>query len=220
MQSEVVKHNKEWEKLYKEEAKIIKKALGKNCVALHHIRDTSFKSDVCAVNGKIEIILLATVKNADEVTPDALQDIGYVQTHDGYKKEGDTDVVLWVRNLKNSDGEDEIARETSLRDYMAAHPEKAAEYTAYKAEYAEKSADISEIKEATEKYFDEFRTEIAKWTKEQNNISMGLALGMCFGMSIGMAIGSAMGNSTLGMTMGMSIGMCIGIALGSAKNKK
>ena len=39
MQSEVVKHNKEWEKLYKEEAKIIKKALGKNCVALHHIRE-------------------------------------------------------------------------------------------------------------------------------------------------------------------------------------
>ena len=142
MQNEIVKYSKEWEKLYREEAKKIKKSLGKNCVTVHHIRDTAFKSDVCAVNGKIEIVLLATVKKADEVTPDILGDIGYGQIFAGYKKEGETDVILWVREAKNQDNDGEILRETSLRDYMAAHPEKAAEYTAYKAQCAEKANDI------------------------------------------------------------------------------
>ena len=220
MQNEIVKYSKEWEKLYKQEAKNIKKSLGKNCITVHHIRETSFRSDVCAVGGKIEIVLLATVKKADDVMPDTLRDIGYGQTFAGYKKEGETDVILWVREAKNPVNDEETLRETSLRDYMAAHPEKAAEYTAYKAKCAEEANDILEIKELMEKYFDELRSEISKWTAEQNNISFGLALGMCFGMSIGMAIGSSMGNPTLGMTMGMSVGMCLGIAFGSAKNKK
>jgi GrpB-like predicted nucleotidyltransferase (UPF0157 family) len=220
MQNEIVKYSKEWEKTYNDEAKKIKKALGKNCVAVHHIRDTSFKSDVCKVGGKIEIILLATVKKADDITPDTLRGIGYAQIFAGYKKDGETEVILWVREVKNQENYGEILRETSLRDYMASHPEKALEYTAHKAKCAEEANDILDIKEAMEKYFDELRPEISKWTTGQNNISMGLALGMCFGMSIGMAIGSSMGNTTLGMTMGMSLGMCLGIALGSAKNKK
>jgi F0F1-type ATP synthase assembly protein I len=152
--------------------------------------------------------------------PDKLRDIGYGQIFAGYEKEGESDVILWVREAKNTDNVGETLRETSLRDYMAAHPEKAAEYTAYKAKCAEKANDILDAKEAMEKYFDELRPEISKWMAEQNNVSMGLALGMCFGMSIGMAIGSSMGNPTLGMTVGMSIGMCLGIALGSAKNRK
>ena len=216
----ILQYSKEWEKLYKEEAKKIKKLLGKNCVAVHHIRDTSFKSDVCVLNGKIEIVILATVKKVDEVIPDTLCSIGYEQIFAGYKKEGEIDVVLWVREAKTPNNYGEILRETTLRDYMVAHPEKAAEYIAYKAKCAKEANDILEIKELTGKYFDELRPEISKWQAEQNNVSTGLALGMCLGMSIGTSIGAAMGNMTLGMTMGTSIGMCLGIALGHAKNKK
>ena len=220
MQTEIVKYNKEWEKLYKEEAKAIKKALGKGCIAVNHVRDTSFRSDVCAVGGKIEIVIIATVKKADDVSPDMLCGIGYGQIFAGYKKEGETDVVLWIRETKKLDNDGETLRETSLRNYMIANPEKAKEYAEYKAKCASETAEISDVKESEEKFLNDLRPEISKWQEEQNNVSFGLAIGMCLGMSSGMAIGSAMGNPTLGMTMGMSVGMCLGIAFGSAKNKK
>ena len=219
MKTEIVKYNKEWEKLYRAEAKKIKKELGKNCVSVQHIRDTSFKCDVCAVNRKIELRVMATVKKIDDISADALFELGYGQTSDGYKKEGDIDTILWIRSAENLDGKDEILRETSLRDYLVSHPEKAKAYAEYKAKCAEDTDDISKIEEATENFFDALRPEIDKWTKEQYNISMGISLGMCFGMSIGLAIGSAMGNTALGMTTGMSIGMCLGIALAYSKNK-
>ncbi len=220
MQTEIVKYNKEWEKLYREEAKAIKKALGKNCVAVHHIRDTAFKSDICVINGKIEMMLMAVVKNADDVSSDILHEVGYGQTFAGYKKEGDIDIILWIRNAENNNSESEFMREISLRNYMMSHTEKAKEYAEYKAKCAGETADILDVKEATENFFDELRSEIGKWTKDQNNFSFGLSMGMCLGMSVGMAIGSAMGNAAIGMTMGMSVGMCLGIAIGSVKNKK
>jgi len=219
IKTETIKYDSEWEKFFKSEAKKIKKALGKNCVAVHHIRDTSFKSDVCVLNGKITIFAMAVVKNIEASTLDFLREIGYKQeVHEGYKKEGDPEIILWITPLARDN--EAIMCELSLRDYMAAHPEKAKEYAEYIEKEALNSADILSLSAKRESYFEKLRPEIDKWVKEQNNFSFGLSMGMCFGMSIGTAIGAAMGNIAIGMTMGMSVGMCLGIAIGSAKNKK
>ena len=180
MLNEIVKYNKEWEKLYREEAKNIKKSLGKNCVAVHHIRDTSFKSDVCAVNGKIEIVLLATVKKADEVSPDTLRDIGYGQIFAGYKKEGETDVILWVREAKNHDNEGENC--DSERRHFS--DELRPEVSKWMAEQNNVSMGLA--------LGMCFGMSIGMAIgSAMGNPTLGMTMGMSIGMCLGIALGSA-----------------------------
>lgn len=220
MEAKIFEYDKNWEAMFKAEAKKLKKALGKNCVYIQHIRDTSFKNQVCVLDGKLKIFILICVKKLDGVAPDSLSELGYKQdVYEGYKKDGETDIILWFVDNVTSSCQESSSAELSLRNYMIVHPEKAKEYSEYKAKAVSESEDRMSVISAEEKFLDNLRPEIDKWTKEQSNISMGISLGICFGMSIGLAIGSAMGNTAVGMTTGMSIGMCLGVAFAYSKNK-
>ncbi|MBQ8403053.1 MAG: GrpB family protein [Clostridia bacterium] len=221
--TEIVEYNPEWEKIFKEEAKSIKKILGKNCVDIQHIGDTSFKgAKICPDEGQVEICFMVIVKNKSEVFENSgtLEQRGYFNCKTFYYKDGKEKMVLYLYDKNNDSDAKRIQEHLSVRDYMIAHTEKAVEYAKHKANIMNEFEDVRDYCIERDKFIEELKPDIDKWNKEQAKIGMGLSLGMCFGMSIGTALGAAMGNIALGMTMGMSIGMCLGIAFGSAKNEK
>ncbi len=96
---EIVEYNPEWEKIFKEEAKAIKKILGKNCIDIQHIGDTSFKgAKICPDEGQIEICFMVIVKNKNEFfeNSSALEQRGYLNCKTFYYKDGKEKNVLYV----------------------------------------------------------------------------------------------------------------------------
>jgi len=70
---EVVPYNSEWPEMYKNEAAPIKKALGDNCMAIHHFGSTS----VPGLSAKPKIDILAVVKSFAFINIPALEQLGF-----------------------------------------------------------------------------------------------------------------------------------------------
>lgn len=137
---EVVPYQDKWPSMFEAEAKLIKQALGDNCVAIHHIGSTS----VPGLAAKPIIDILPVVKNimlVDQANP-AMQALGYdVKGEFGiffrrFFQKGNEKRTHNVHVFE--EGNTEIDRHIKFRDWMRAHPDDREAYAKLKKELATK----------------------------------------------------------------------------------
>ncbi|MBI2707492.1 MAG: GNAT family N-acetyltransferase [Proteobacteria bacterium] len=124
---EVVPYDSNWPRLFEEESAKIKKALGDNCIVVHHVGSTAVPG-LCA-KPKIDIILVA--KNIALIGQD-LEKLGYESRGEfnipfrlGFSKRGALlNVNLHVYEEENP----EINLNLLFRDYLRNFPEALEEY--------------------------------------------------------------------------------------------
>lgn len=221
-QIQIVDYDPLWRQEFKEEAKKIRKILGKNCVTVNHIGSTAVKG----MPAKPIIDIMPVVKDINAV--DALnaefEKLGYeccgeygIKGRRYYRKGGDNRThhvhIFEITDKENTD------RHLAFRDYLLAHPDKAKEYGELKKKLAVEYMDDSEsYSQGKSDFVTRLEEEALIWHKKTQRQSVSMALGMCFGYAIGTGIGVAVGNMSLGV-LGLAVGMAVGIALGNIKNK-
>ncbi len=137
---EVVDYNPDWPKMFEEEAKFIKKALGGNCIAIHHIGSTS----VPGLSAKPIIDILPVVKDILKVDK-ATKPMERL----GYEAKGEYGIAFRRFFQKGKDvrthnvhvfeeGDTEIDRHLRFRDWMRTHDDDARSYAKLKLELASK----------------------------------------------------------------------------------
>ncbi len=220
----VTEHNPQWAKQFREEAKLIKKVLSKNCVEVHHIGSTAVKG----LYAKPIIDIMPVVK--DLAASDALnaefEKLGYecmgehgIQGRRYYVKGGE--VHTHHIHVFAADNKTEILRHLAVRNYLHTHPNDAAEYGELKKKLAEEFAcDAEGYCNGKAEFMRELEAKSVKWQTNQHHVSGGAALGMCFGCAIGIAIGTACGNTAIGMAIGMCAGLTIGVMLSYVRKGK
>lgn len=221
---EVVNYNPEWPKMFREEARQIKKILGRNCVAVYHIGSTSVKG----MKAKPIIDIMPVVRDLAKV--DALnprfEALGYecmgeygIPGRRFYRKGGNNrthHVHIFAQSSRT-----EIQRHLAVRGYLMSTPQKVKEYSDLKTYLAQAYSDDCEgYCEGKNEFMKQLETEALQWQEKQNHVSRYMSVGMCLGMAIGCAFGAASGNVGTGMSTGMCIGLCLGLAYGSNKTKK
>lgn len=215
---EVVEYNPEWEKKFKLEAKEIKRILGKNCVAIHHIGSTAVKG----MKAKPVIDIMPVVKDLSLVDGHnaEFEALGYecmgeygIPGRRFYIKGGDQrthHIHIFEQSNKT-----EILRHLAVRDYLSSHPEDAKAYGELKTKLAEEYAyDNDGYCDGKDAFVKELEQKAVSWQKKQEHIGTCMSLGMCFGVSIGLCIGTALGKTSMGMCYGISFGMLLGLAYG------
>jgi GrpB-like predicted nucleotidyltransferase (UPF0157 family)/GNAT superfamily N-acetyltransferase len=135
---EVVAYNSAWPTLFESEAELIKKALGKNCLAIHHIGSTA----VPDLSAKPIIDLLPVVKDILQVDP-----CNAVMSQLGYEIKGEYGIAFRRFFQKGSErrthnvhvfeeGNSEIERHLKFRDWMRTHAPDREAYGALKTDLA------------------------------------------------------------------------------------
>ena len=186
---EVVDYRPEWETMFKEESKKIKKILGKNCVGVNHIGSTSVKG----LPAKPIIDIMPVVK-----------DISLVDAHNsefealGYECRGEFGIPGRRFFAKGGDNrthhihifeqsnQTDIQRHIAVRDYLNAHSDTAAEYAALKKKLAaEFPFDNDGYCDGKEEYMKSLEEKALHWQEKQNRISLGISLDLMFGIAFG-----------------------------------
>jgi GrpB-like predicted nucleotidyltransferase (UPF0157 family) len=128
----VVPYNPDWPIIYEKESKLIKEALGDNCIEIHHIGSTSVPDLVA----KPKIDMLAVV-NSPSAALKQLEKIGIqyrgeynIPLHCGFSKRGSVDINLHVYEK----GHPEVDLNLLFRDYLRAHNQVRDEYAYLKKE--------------------------------------------------------------------------------------
>lgn len=131
---EVVPYHSQWPEMFASEAELIKQALGKNCLAIHHIGSTS----VPGLSAKPIIDILPVVRSIQEVdkAAKAMESLGY-------EAKGEYGIAFrrYFHKGKNArthnvhiyqEGDPEISRYLKFRDWMRSHPDDAENYAKLK----------------------------------------------------------------------------------------
>ena len=138
---EVVPYNSAWPQMFEAEAALIKKALGDNCIAIHHIGSTS----IPGLSAKPIIDILPVVKDIQKVEARPMETLGYEAKGEygmafrRYFQKGDDIRTHHVHVFEQ--GDPEIDRYLKFRDWMRSHPDDAKAYAALKSELAKKFSD-------------------------------------------------------------------------------
>lgn len=212
---EVVDYRPEWEKMFQEEEKKIRKILGKNCIAVYHIGSTSVKG----LHAKPIIDIMPVVK-----------DISLVDAHDPefralgcdcrgefgipgrrfYAKGGDR--RTHHIHIFEKSSEADIKRHLAVRDYLRSHPDTAREYAELKknlaARYPHDNDGYCNGKDA---YMKELEQKALKWQEEQEAGDTSVSLGICLGLCLGTALGTAFDNLGFWLSLGLALGICFGL---------
>jgi GrpB-like predicted nucleotidyltransferase (UPF0157 family) len=131
---EIVLYNPEWPKIFEAEATVIKKALGDNCIAIHHIGSTS----VPGLAAKPIIDMMPVVRDivAVDQTIKAMEAIGYEAKGEGgmlfrryFQKKG-FNVHIFEQTSSEIDGH------LLFRDWMRIHEDDREDYATLKQDLA------------------------------------------------------------------------------------
>lgn len=136
---EVVAYNPAWPEMFKQEAEKIKRALGDNCLEVHHIGSTS----VPGLAAKPLIDMIPVVRDITKVDAanDALKALGYEPQGEfgipfrRYFQKGGDNRTHHVHIFEQ--GSPEIERHLKFRDWMRSHPEDALAYGELKQQLAQ-----------------------------------------------------------------------------------
>lgn len=137
---EVVPYRLQWPEMFSSEAELIKQALGKNCIAIHHIGSTS----VPGLSAKPIIDMLPVVRNIREVDKaiKAMESLGYEAKGEygiAFRRYFQKGKDVRTHNVHiYQENDPEISRYLKFRDWMCAHPDDAQNYAKLKEELAEK----------------------------------------------------------------------------------
>jgi GrpB-like predicted nucleotidyltransferase (UPF0157 family) len=133
---EVVPYNNDWPQMFESEKEIISKALGENCVAIHHIGSTA----VPGLSAKPKIDIIAVAKDRETAIAN-LKTAGYAHKGEwniplkcGFAKRGNIDVNL---HMFFDENHPEVELNLKFRDYLRAHPDVRDQYAAIKMKILE-----------------------------------------------------------------------------------
>lgn len=117
----VVPYNPEWPQWYEDEVRLIKDALGDDCLEIHHVGSTS----VPGLSAKSRIDILSVVTHPDQVI-NKLASIGFdfrgefnIPMRFGFTKRGKRECNLHVFEK----GHPEVELNLIFRDYLRSHPD-------------------------------------------------------------------------------------------------
>ena len=126
----VAPYNPQWPAMFEAEATTIAKALGKNCIALHHVGSTS----VPGLAAKPTIDIIGVVGDPFK-TIEPLASVGFVYRgeynipmHFGFSKKEGVDVNLHIYE----EGHPEIDLNLAFRDYLRTHTKARDDYAMLK----------------------------------------------------------------------------------------
>ena len=130
---EVVEYNPEWPAIFEKEKSIILDALGKNCIAIHHVGSTS----VPGLVAKPKIDIIAVANDREKARAD-LEKVGYsydgewnIPLQGGFAKRTGTHVNLHMFFEKDHP---EIELNLAFRDYLRTHEDAKTAYGNLKKE--------------------------------------------------------------------------------------
>ena len=210
----LVEYNKDWSKLYKQQAKLIKKTVGKPYVGTYHIGSTAIPG--VPAQPVIDImVLLKDVEAAKQLVA-----LGYVENGDGTYTLHQSELSYKAYCVDANDHDTIDAHIGILGKHRASKKDTQA-WIEQKQAWAQQFADDPQgYEDAKKAYFEQIAPEAREKNRNDQKLGTSLAIGMCLGMGIGVALGSAMGNIGLGMCLGSGIGMCLGLALGSSQKNQ
>lgn len=210
----VVEFNPEWGKMFKKEAAEIRKTLGKNCVAVHHIGSTS----VPGLAAKPIIDIMPVVKDISAVDAHDAEfiSLGYecrgefgIPGRRFYTKGGD-ERTHHIHIFEKSNKTD-IERHLAVRDYLREHDEDAKRYAELKKQLAEEfTYDNDGYCDGKAPFMKELEEKAIVWKKEQKRRDSRLAIGITLGMLFGISIGSVFESTGTGMCIGILLGVAVG----------
>ena len=207
-------YRKEWNRAYKEQSKLIKKALGKPCVGTHHIGSTA----IPGVPAQPVIDIMVLLKDVEAAKK--LVALGYVENGDGTYTLHQSELSYKAYCMDVNDHDTIDAHMGILGKHRASKKDTQA-WIEQKQAWAQQFADDPQgYEDAKKAYFEQIAPEAREKNRNDQKLGTSLAIGMCLGMGIGVALGSAMGNIGLGMCLGSGIGMCFGLALGSSQKNQ
>ena len=176
---EVTDYRPEWETLFKEEAKKIKKILGKNCAGVYHIGSTSVKG--LAAKPIIDIMPVVKDISLVDAHDKEFESLGYecefgIPGRRFYAKGGDNRTHhIHIFELSN---QTDIQRHIAVRAYLRSHQDTAAEYAALKKKLAaEFPFDNDGYCNGKEEYMKSLEKKALRWQAKQNRLSMGISFG-------------------------------------------
>lgn len=212
---EVVDYRPEWEKLFKEEEKKIRKILGKNCIAVYHIGSTAVRG--LAAKPIIDIMPVVKDLSLVDAHDPEFQALGYdcrgesgIPGRRFYAKGGD-DRTHHIHIFEQSNERD-VKRHLAVRDYLRSHPDTAREYGDLKKELAARYPhDNDGYCSGKDPYMKELEEKALKWQEEQEASGTSVSLGICFGLCMGTALGTALDNLNFWLPMGLCLGICFGL---------
>ena len=216
----LTEYNKEWSKLYKAEAKRIKKAFGLKCSATFHIGATAIKN--MPARPKIDILVVLT-EQADVLK---FTELGYIYGQDGtyslHTYEMDYTVRFEIHEKKmrpdRLGGIRSIEPYLAIAMYLSENKEAAAAFAQKKREIAaEFENDTDAYQTAKKQLLNEIEPAALAHKAQRDKVAAYLPISICLGMSVGLCFGVALDNIALGMCIGISVGMCLGVALGTHK---
>ena len=170
---EVVDYRPEWAAMFKEEAKKIKKTLGKNCIGIYHIGSTSVKG--IASKPIIDIMPVVKYLSLVDAHNKEFEALGYecrgefgIPGRRFYAKGGDNR-THHIHIFEQSNQTD-IQRHIAVRDYLNSHPDTAAEYAALKKKLAaEFPFDNDGYCDGKEEYMKSLEKKALRWQAETDN---------------------------------------------------
>jgi GrpB-like predicted nucleotidyltransferase (UPF0157 family)/GNAT superfamily N-acetyltransferase len=131
---EVVPYNPLWPQMFEAEAALIQKAMGENCIAVHHIGSTS----IPGMSAKPIIDMMPVVRDIQKVEAGPMEALGYEAKGEygmafrRYFQTSDRHVHVY------EEGDPEIDRYLKFREWMRSHPDDAKAYAELKVELAAK----------------------------------------------------------------------------------
>lgn len=133
-------YNSSWPEMFKQEAHLIKQALGDNCIAIHHIGSTS----IPGLSAKPILDILPVVKNILHVdkASESMQQLGYeVKGEHGiaFRRFFQKGTPSKTHNVHvYEEGDPEIDRYIRFRDWLRSNPNDALTYSNLKLDLAKK----------------------------------------------------------------------------------
>ncbi|MBX6350648.1 MAG: GrpB family protein [Clostridia bacterium] len=144
----VVSYDAEWPRLFEEEARRVREAMGDAILAVHHIGSTSVPGlaakpilDLLPVARRIELLDdPGLVRRMEALGYEAMGEFGLPGRR--YFRKGPDRRTHHVHAY--AEGHPDVARHLAFRDYLRAHPEEARAYAELKLELARRFPDDQE----------------------------------------------------------------------------
>jgi GrpB-like predicted nucleotidyltransferase (UPF0157 family) len=141
----VLPYDPKWRAAFQAEAALIADLLGENAPAIHHIGSTSIPG-ICA-KPVIDILIEFTEVSAIEARNAGMIDLGYevmgefgIPGRRYYRKDNGSGVRTHQVHAFQA-GSEQVIRHLAFRDYLIAHPERAAAYSDLKRQLAAQHPD-------------------------------------------------------------------------------
>ena len=216
---EVVPYDPAWPAIFKGESRLLKGAMGRNCMAIWHIGSTA----VPGMMAKPVIDILVAVKDLEQVDAcsEKMEELGYEALGENgipgrrFFRKGGVQPTHHVHVYENTN-QAEIQRHLAVVEYLAANEKRREEYSELKsylaAAYPE---DIDGYIEGKAYFVSQLEQEALnsreeKTEEESTGRSLPMSLGMCLGLVLGLTVFDNIG-------VGLCIGMCLGLAVSRLK---